>query len=175
MEEAAQVATARAVAEVELVLADPIPGANRVDRHPDLHPVTAGEGQRRAQDLDPHRPLARDRRLGPQPAEAPDRAAGEAEGEPEAAAETTAEARHGKVALPRSDRLDQRHQGRGRGSQVAVAEQDGRRRPARRSSAASAAALTLAPLPWGRARLTIAAPAAIASSAVPSSDASSAT
>ena len=128
MDEAGEVAAGRPVLEVELVLAQPEPGARRVDGHPDLHPVAAGEGQGRPQDLGPHRPLARDRRRRLQPAEPADRPAGEAEGDAEAAAEPAAEGGHREVALPRLDRLEQHGKPGGRVAEVAVAEEDRRGR-----------------------------------------------
>jgi hypothetical protein len=80
-------AAGRTVLEVELVLAEAIAGADRVDRHPDLHAEAAGEGEGCLQRLDPQRPLAGDRRFGFHSAEPSDRPAGEAEREAEAAAD----------------------------------------------------------------------------------------
>jgi acetyl-CoA carboxylase biotin carboxyl carrier protein len=124
VEEAAQVSAGRSVLKIELVLGDAVAGTDRVDGHADLHSVAAGEGQRRAQDLGPHRALAGDRRLRVEAAEAADSPAGEAERDPEPAADPPPEGGHGKVALTPLDRLDQRRQLRGRGSEVRVAEQD---------------------------------------------------
>src|ERR1044072_3639149 len=46
----------RAMLEVHLVLAQPVAGTDRVDRHPDLHAEPAGEGKGRLQGLDPQGP-----------------------------------------------------------------------------------------------------------------------
>ena len=159
--------------EVELVLAHGVAGADRVDRHPDLHPIARGERQRRPQDLDPHRPLPRYRRRRLEAAAAADCPMGEAERDPEAAADPPAEGRDCQIALLSPDRLDQRRQLGGRGPEVAVAEQEDLRGEA--ESAASAAAVTFAPFPWGRRRLTTWAPAASATPWVSSVEASSAT
>ena len=78
VEEAAQVAAGRPVLEVELVLAQPVAGADRVDRHPDLHPVAAGEGQRRRAAPRPASPAGRRSAPRSEAAEALDRPAGEA-------------------------------------------------------------------------------------------------
>jgi len=51
VEEAAGVATGRAVLEVDFVLPHPVAGADRVDRHPDLHAEAAGEGEHGAEDV----------------------------------------------------------------------------------------------------------------------------
>ena len=98
--------------EIDLDLTQPEARADGVNGHPDLHPVAAVEGQGRAQDLDPHRPLPGDRRFGLEAAEPADGPAGEAEGEPEATAYATAEGGDGEVALPRAHRFHQRHQPR---------------------------------------------------------------
>ena len=126
--EAGERAAAGAVGEVELVLAQAVAGAHRVDRHPDLHPVAAGEGQGRAQRVDPQRPLAGDRRLGHEAAAAADRPAGEAERQAEAAADAAAEGGDREVALAALDRRDQRRQRGRRAAEVAVAEQHDRGR-----------------------------------------------
>ena len=47
MTEAGQGAAGRPVLEVELVLAQPVAGADGVDGHPDLHPEAGREGQGR--------------------------------------------------------------------------------------------------------------------------------
>src|SRR5215213_9904169 len=99
MEEAAEVSAGGAVLQVELVLAQAEPGADGVDRHPDLHPVALGERKDGPQRLGAESPLAGDRRLRLEAAEAPDRPAGEPEREAEAAAGPAAEAGHRKVAL----------------------------------------------------------------------------
>ena len=160
--------------EVELVLAQAEAGADGVDRHPDLHAVAAGEGQRRPQGLDPQRALAGDRRPRLQAAAAADRPAGEAEREAEAAADPAGEGGDRDVALAPLDRLDQRRQ---LAAEAPRSPSQSRTSAGAGSalSAASAAAVTSAPLPCGRPRLTTCAPAAIATSAVPSVEASSAT
>src|SRR5829696_1267546 len=108
VEEPLEVPAGGPVLEVELDLAQPEARPDGVDGHPDLHPVAAGEGQGRAQHLDPHRALAGDRRLGLGTAEAADRPAGEAEGEAEAAAYPAAETGNGEVALSPAYRSHQR-------------------------------------------------------------------
>ena len=61
----AERAAGRAVFEVELELVDPVAGADRVDRHPDLHPIAGCEREHRPQNLRAHRPLAGDRGARP--------------------------------------------------------------------------------------------------------------
>ena len=61
VDEAAERAPGRPVLELELDLGQPIAGADGIDGHPDLHPVSGGEREHRAQDLGSHRPLARER------------------------------------------------------------------------------------------------------------------
>ena len=127
--------------------------------------------QGRAQDLGAHRPgrrwapPSRRRRGGGSPV-------GEAQREAESAADPAAEGRHREVALAAAD-FDQRRQARRRSPGSPSQAAPGAAAP--RARGASAAAVTLAPLPCGRPRLTTSAPPAIAASAVPSSEASSAT
>ena len=111
----------RAVSEVQLVLAQAIAGANRVDRHPHLHPVAAGEWQGGAKDLDAQGALAGDRGRGLDAAEAADRPAGEAEGDAEATAGAAREGGYREVALTGADGLDQRTEPRGGRPEVGVA------------------------------------------------------
>src|SRR5262245_45598794 len=58
--EAGDRAAGRPMGEVELVLADGPTGANSVDRHPHLHPVTARERKGGPEDVGAHRALPRD-------------------------------------------------------------------------------------------------------------------
>src|SRR4029077_19382578 len=97
--EAGEGTAAGAMGKVELVLAQAVAGAHGIDRHPHLHPVAAGKGQRGAQDLGAQRALAGDRRVRLEAAAAADRPAGEAERQAEAAADTAAEGGDGKIAL----------------------------------------------------------------------------
>ena len=101
-------ATGRPVREVELVLAQGVAGADRIDSHPHLHPVAVRERQRRPQHLGSHRPLSRDRRRRLEPAAAADRPAGEPERNAEAPSEPAAEGGDGEVALAALDRVDER-------------------------------------------------------------------
>ena len=154
----------------------PVAGAHRVDRHPDLHPEAAARtGARRAQHLGPHRPLARDRRRRLEAAEAPDRPAGEPEREPKPPPTRRAKAATARSHSPASTASTSGARRAGRGAEVAVAEEDqprrrlGARAPPRRRRS------RWRPCRAGAARLTTWAPAASAASAVPSSEASSAT
>src|SRR5436305_2031996 len=128
MEEAAEAAASAAVGEVQLVLADLVAGADRVDGHAQLHAIAAGEGQRGAQRLDPHRALARDRGGRVEAAKSPDRPVSESQREAEAAADPIREDRHREVAIPSLDRIHERYEPRRRIAQVAVAQQDDLRR-----------------------------------------------
>ena len=128
MGEAGNASTRRPMTEVELVLPDAVAAANRIGGHADLHPVTAGERERCAQDVDDHRPLAGDRRLGLEAAKAADPPASEAKREAEASTDPTTERSDGEVTLIRRDRRDQRREPDGRSAEVAVAEQDQLRR-----------------------------------------------
>ena len=100
---------------------------------------------------------------------------GEAEREAEAAADPAREGGHREVALAPLDR--RRPAAPGRAAEAPRSPSQSRTSAGAGStlSAASAAAVTLAPLPCGLPRLTTWAPAASASSAVPSPEASSAT
>ena len=154
---------------------DPVAGADRVDRHPDLHPVAGGEREHVAERGGAHRPLARDRRGRLEAAEPLDRPARVALGEAEAAADLALEGGDREIALAVLDRLEQREQAGGGLAEVAVAEQDGRVARRGRRARRSQAAVMLPPLPCGRLRPITVAPAASATSRVPSSEASSAT
>ena len=135
--------------------AEAVAGAHRVDGHPDLHAVAAGEGERRCAATSAR--IARWPEIGalvstPQRRRIAQRAKPSASAE--AAADPAAEGGDREVALARSTAVDQRAEPRGRGAEIAVAEEDELRSAGSALSAASAAAVTLAPLPCGRPRLT---------------------
>ena len=151
VEEAGAALAGRAVREVELDLADAIAGADGVDRHPDLHPVAGANGSDGAQRVELHRPLAGDRRRRLEPAAPADRPAGEAQGEAEAAADALAKTGDREVALAGLDRLDQRHQPRGRLRARSPSQSSTTASPAGATvgqTRGAAASDVVPPLPW---------------------------
>ena len=163
--------------ERQLDLLDAVAGADRVHGHPDLHPEAVGERQHVAQHARRASPAGR--RSEPSASNPHSRLIWSprvAERDPEASALAPRERGDREVALATLDRLDQGDQLARRLAEVAVAEQDAPRPAPPPESSASAAAVTLPPLPCGRLAADHAWPrGCIATSAVPSSEASSAT
>ena len=89
-----------AVAQRQLHLDHARARASRVDRHPQLHPVPAGERQQAPQQLTPERPLAAERRTQLEPAARGDRPPAYPPRDPEAAPLALAEGSHRQLRPP---------------------------------------------------------------------------
>src|SRR5665811_2210296 len=112
--------------QLQLVLAEPVAGADGVDRDADLHAEAGRERKDIEEGGGAERALARDRRGGLGAATATDRPVGEAERQAEATADPAGEGRHGQLTLTGGDRLDQPAQLTGAIPEVPVTEQEDR-------------------------------------------------
>jgi hypothetical protein len=122
MDEPVKVTAARAVGERQRNLDHSLAGAQRVDRHRQLHPEPRRERDDRAERGRAERALATDRRAQPRGCRVPDRPAREPDREPEPTALTGLKDGDRNVRLACGDRLGERPQAPRARPEIGVAE-----------------------------------------------------
>lgn len=108
MQKASERASAGTMGEIELDLQYPMPCADGVDSHADLHAEAVSEWQHVFERSLSQRPLPGDGRAHPHAAAPTNRPAGEAECEPEATADTRGEGGDRHIGIPARNSVGQR-------------------------------------------------------------------